>query len=300
MLVTSQLLLRCKSWLRTRCPSLLVVTQRIAAETVMFRDERRYLKGKRETDSHLSSVLFFASIRSASQHVSEIIARLYREAGGASLNLSRLDFFRGRQMEGAVLSEKEAEQRFVSQGYYFGVCRPIEPSADLSDFKKVFIFRDPRDIMVSFYYSLAYAHSPSDAKFARDAKEAREKGIEWFVHQPRRLKMVGEQLRKMRDLTNQYPNSLVIKYEDMMADFEGFLKDLARYMGIEEETQKLQAAIVAEHQSELQRKSTNLAHRRAGNWGQFEDKLSPETVDFLNKEFEDLLAHFDYPISVAG
>lgn len=295
MLIKNKSLLKLKSALRERVPIVYVWASRLSANTVLFRDERRYLRGDRETGSELPSVVFFTCIRSASQYIDGIISRLYRAAGGREINLPKY-CFHGAPHRSPELRDPEKMRGLLSpEGFYYGALRPFGFLPDPSRYRVVAVVRDPRDIIVSFFYSLAYAHTPSSHEFIADAREAKEKGIEWFVRQPGRVEMVREPLAFYRREVWGKEGCLCWRYEDMMADFAAFAEGLERHVAGGRATAE-RDAIVAENAAQRAPEGGEqlLSHRRSGRSGEFRNKLEPDTCDFLTGEFGELLDFYGY------
>ena len=295
MLIKNRSLLKLKSALRERVPMVYVWASRISANTVLFGDERRYLRGDREPKSELPSVVFFTCIRSASQYIDGIIARLYRAAGGREVNLPKYCFHGAPGRSPELRDPEKMRELLRPTGFYYGALRPFGYLPDTSDYRVVAVVRDPRDIIVSFFYSLAYAHTPSSQEFIDHAREAKENGIEWFVRQPERLEMVREPLEFYRREVWGKEGCFCWRYEDMMADFPAFAEGLEQHVtggaAIEERD-----AIIAENAAQHAPKEGEnlLSHRRSGRSGEFRSKLEPGTAEFLTEHFGELIDFYGY------
>jgi len=293
-MITNPILLKVKKSVRDICPSALCLASRVASRTVMFRNERAYLRGQRTLESSARTVLFFSTFRCGTQRVDSILRELCPLDGLKPLNLGGYWFHRGVEREGEITDSKIAKDLYNSNGYYFGRIRPIANEFDLSPYRVVSVVRDPRDVMVSYFYSLAFAHTPLNRKYALDAAEARERGLEWFVKHPRRIGVIGRELRQIRDTAWQQEGFLNWKFEDMMNDFPEFVNSLADYLGVMESSSEIRKRIVEKQKEVVSGGGSTIGHFRSGQSGQFREKLSAETVDFLTEEFEDLLVSFGY------
>ncbi|MEM9480805.1 MAG: sulfotransferase domain-containing protein [Verrucomicrobiota bacterium] len=295
-MLQNRLMLRAKNALRVRVPWLLFGVIRLASKTVFFQKERAYLHGRIKDESGVQSLLFFTTIRCASQRNISVLSRFHESMGGISLDLSKYFFHAGIHVREGTWNLEQSQKYLQPNGFFFGAVPGIPDQFDWSQFKVVVILRDPRDIMVSFFYSLAHAHTPSDAEFANDSREAREEGLEWFVRQKKRLDMVGSECRdRIRRFWNK-PGVFCRRYEDMMSSYDGFISDLSDYLELPQEAEGLKQEIIEEQHASAPagNKEDLLSHRRAGNAGQFREKLSSDAVKFLNMEFADILEVLEY------
>lgn len=294
--IENSFLLRLKSLLRESCPSALYLGSRVLSKSVLFKKEKRFLAGQREVSSEERSILFLSTIRCGTQLVDSVISEIFASKGGVSLDLGKYHFHSGVKNEGQLLSVKKAEELYPKTGYYFGPLRPIAEGFDYSDYRVINVVRDPRDIMVSYFYSMAYAHTPQNRKYVLDAKEAREKGVEWFVQQSYRLELVGNDLRKILKQTWDLEGAVNFRYEDMMRDYQSFLNQLLALLDISSETEGLFEHFLQKQNELSAKKGSLLGHRRSGKSRQFDEVLEPETVAFLTDQFADLLEGFGYEI----
>jgi len=276
---------------------------RVGARYVFFKKERAYLSGKRNTDSKLPSILFFAPERCATQYTNALISRLYEAQGGQSVLLPSYFFHANPKVKKQRLqSKKWMEKVIVENGFFYGCLDLLkgEGSIDYDQFTLLATVRDPRDVMVSSFYSVAYAHTPSTKKFAQDAKEAREKGIDWYVTQDWRIQEISEKLAYIKNIIASRDHSYVWRYEDMRSDFSSFLKKLAEHVvpgcDVSLQVEEMVAESKAEREAKAAEKEVeNLkSHQRSGASGQYNDKLTPESIAYLNEKFAEYIDYFNY------
>ena len=302
-LLTNKFLLDLKSKVRTFSPGLLVIMSRTAARFVYFKNERAYLRGDRDAETELPSILFFAPERCATQYSNALISKIYGTQGGKDAYLPNY-FFHANPKEGRrkLYSKEWAGKNLVPKGYFFGCLNQFngEGSLNYNDYTLLATVRDPRDVMVSSFYSIAYAHTPSSKEFARDAKEARENGIDWYVRQEWRIAEISEKLAFIKNHIAIQPHSYVWKYEDMRSDFPGFLNQLADHIVPNCNVDNLLAEMVQEEaqdrEAKIQKKSDDdlKSHQRSGASGQYKNKLNPESVAFLNEKYAEFIEFFGY------
>jgi uncharacterized protein YukE len=171
----------------------------------------------------------------------------------------------------------------------------IEP-ASRTDFIRdkiaIFLIRDPRDIIVSSYYSFGYTHEFSTVKEIEEQQRQireliRRKTIDAFA-----LEMANATLNHFHtiDRLSQACNrGIVLKYEDMIDNWEKFSSGLTKYLDIGRKTLRhtYKQTRPLENESET-------GFRRSGKPGGYRDKLLASTVDALNNIFAPVFTRFHY------
>ena len=172
--------------------------------------------------------------------------------------------------------------------------------ADKSCFKsarKVFMFRDPRDALVSQYFSDAYSHQlPQESEattgrelFLKKRREAQSAEInEWVI-----AKSLGMRntLLKFTPLLDD-PNCLVLRYEDYVFQKRRLVHKVLKKFDwqmrpgqIEALMQQVDVVPEAEVQTKFIRKAVP---------GDHVVKLQPDTIKRLNHRLADVLERYDY------
>jgi SHS2 domain-containing protein len=207
-------------------------------------------------------------------------------------------FYNGQPIECVTFKEKG----FIYGPIRLSTDRPsaiyellIEP-ASRTDFIRdkiaIFLIRDPRDILVSSYYSFGYTHKFSAVKeIEEQQRQARErircKTIDTFA-----LEIANATLNHFHiiDRLSQACNrGIVLKYEDMIDNWETFSSELTRYLDIGRKTLRH----IYKETRPLENES-GTGFRRSGKPGAYKDKLLTSTVDALNVAFASVLPRFHY------
>ncbi len=156
--------------------------------------------------------------------------------------------------------------------------------------------RDPRDVLTSLYFSMAYSHKVNeDFKTTDDYRDKIvESGIDNYVLQ---------NAERFVSLYNTYCNELLpkenvkfLKYEDMVSDFSTWIKEFMEMFEFPGRD-KLIAAYIKNNQRDqyfvVKEEDVN-SHRRQVTPGDHKRKLSLETIDKLNQDFEPILQKLNY------
>lgn len=156
----------------------------------------------------------------------------------------------------------------------------------------IFLIRDPRDIIVSSYYSFGYSHELSVSPEVRTGQlEVREmiQSMTLDEFAAYYADIMLDRFALARNLSEACSAATVLRYEDMILDWDSFAADLSRAAPIP------QATLDDIHLRSRPRDVENVdSHRRSGMPGGFRDKLAPETVARLNAILDGPLSYFGY------
>lgn len=162
---------------------------------------------------------------------------------------------------------------------------------------KVFMFRDPRDALVSQYFSDAYSHDIPKGDttgegrelFLKKREEAQQADIDAWV-----LDKVGgirKTLLSYRDVLDD-PKCLVLRYEDYVFQKRRMIMKIMKHFGWSTEVGRINKLLAeidvvpdSEDKSRFVRKVIPGDHNA---------KLKPETVRRLNKKLEEVMDLYDY------
>lgn len=248
--------------------------------------------------SQRPSVVAFTVHKAASIYFARLVEKLARDAG-----LTKIDFagyrFKGGRIAPGIFEPGEFSSRvYQPRGYLYGPFRTFNPAIpNLDRYRVVVNLRDPRDVLVSAYYSMAYSHyvpereNPDGAKAILAGREAAlHSEIDVWV-----LKSMAQTRKIYAEYCDQLlgrPNVFLSKYEKLVTDFDGWLKDLIEFLDFDppaaliEELRRGASFDVEENVTQHKRQVTPGDHKR---------KLKPETVDELNACFGDVLDRLQYP-----
>lgn len=173
----------------------------------------------------------------------------------------------------------------------------IAASAAYRDGLKVFMFRDPRDALVSQYFSDAYSHAipKQDASgegrelFLKKREEAQQADIdEWVIEKAGNIRKT---LLSYKDALTD-PSCLVLRYEDYVFQKRRMIMKIMAHFGWSTEPGRIDKLLAdvdvvpdGEDKSRFVRKVIP---------GDHVTKLKPDTVRRLNKRLEEVMTLYDY------
>jgi hypothetical protein len=174
----------------------------------------------------------------------------------------------------------------------------IEGIPELDKYRVVLMTRDPRDVLVSEYYSIAYSHAVPDQRgskyehFMYRRKTAQSMGIDEFVlWDSDRIYRILQRYKML--LLDRYPHAYVTTYEKMTADFEVWLNRLLDNCQLAVPDSLRQSLL--EENDRLRPTGENIhEYRRKGKPEEYKEKLKADTIEQLNAKLASLLEAFGY------
>lgn len=169
----------------------------------------------------------------------------------------------------------------------------VDNTGFVRDRRIVCLIRDPRDVLVSSYYSFGFSHGISPVpELASHQKEhrkwARSKSVDEYCLA--RATAMNEIFRRLSELLDASKDSTLLRYEDMIDDWPTFSERLSRSLELEASTLKN-----LYRKSRPKKREELSAHHRSGRPGGFHEKLKAETVAELGRSLAGVLERFDYP-----
>lgn len=246
------------------------------------------------------SVLFFTQHKSASVLVTRLLMHLGHSAPLKHVNYGNLLSDLGCFFSFGKRFPNEHEwyyqhgrMLFQRTGCVYGPFRYPIFIHDWELFKKIIFLRDPRDALISRYYSFGFSHGvPEDSEtqkwFLDERKKIQTETIDEYC-----LRMASEWSKPMlsgyvKMVKHSMEKPLVITYEKYVESPRLMIGQIFDYCGVKlsEDAMDLLA-----HQASPVSKSIRLmSHKRSGRTGQYLEELRPETVvaieEILGEELE--------------
>ncbi len=189
----------------------------------------------------------------------------------------------------------DAKNVFSKKGVIYTGFRhyPKNFDLDLNEAKCIWLTRDPRDMLVSLYFSIAKSHVVKDGDYARlqERKVVNSMDIDSFV-----LSRKKSYLRNFEVYRNKLPEKYtkIIRYEDVIYDKPDLLKAIAEHFDLP--IDKIAIEKIAKKHDLIPDAEQVTSHVRQVHPGNYKDKLSPETISKLNVDLESFLAFFNYQV----
>lgn len=252
-------------------------------------DGRPYQVAMPDSNSDYSSAYVFAFHKSGSTLIQSMLQDYCSVIGVPTFSLFDSVFRQGISTE---FVQGDARVCLNKPGYIFTGFRHFPRfEFDMRDRKAILLVRDPRDMLVSLYYSIKTSHPiPSaDVKFKRQRQDALEINIDEFV-----LKRRGLFYNAFKEYMTALSGSdlTIYRYEDVVYRKEEWLRDLVKNLSLKEIDSEIKS--VATRSDIIPKAENEAKHIRQVHPGNHKKKLGKKTVDFLNDYFKDFMSEFGY------
>lgn len=240
----------------------------------------------------------FAFVKSGSVLLNNLIRGLMEIAGLPVIDLPVLCFSKGIAIDTILF---ELDQIFRPKGYCYAGFRNLPPAmrgvtAGLQG-NKLLMVRDPRDMLVSLYYSVKFSHpfpAQATAQFSARMNPVRTcatGSIDQFC-----LSNVDIYLSTLKEYTELIDDASVkiLRYEDVVFDKAGLACTIRDWFSLD--ISATQLTEVARRFDILPAEDKPHDHIRQVHPGDHKRKLQPATIEILSQIFQPFLQRFDYSI----
>ena len=171
----------------------------------------------------------------------------------------------------------------------------VDPTTNknfLSTIQSLIFTRDPRDILVSEYYSFGYNHPLNPNREKRNwqiklRKKIQSQSIDDYAKENcDHIRKSFEILIIIQKLSRK---STILRYEDMINDFSKFSDELNLTLHFSQDIYSKLYQLTRP----LDKIDEN-SHKRSGKPGDYQKELKEETIQYLNKNLSQVLGHFNY------
>jgi len=247
-----------------------------------------------KTSSVEKSIVFVTMHKAGSVFVSSVLADLARLK-----RMPHVDFAGEAFRKGLVEWEYCVERSglLAVPGYFFGAFRGpyLDKIADTGESRVVAQVRDPRDCIVSLYFSYKFSHAKPGRgeqrnKFSEVREAVESTDIDTFAVS--KASEYRHRMELIHRFVKCHEGALLLKYEDMISDFDFWYRQICAFLEVRPGwlMRRGHARGVC---PETASGDPN-AHRRQMLPGDHRRKLRPETISRLNETLGPVLAEFGY------
>ena len=265
-----------------------------------FRIERQLIAHNHHTNCNHPSILHFSVNRAATQYVKSILRRCAVVNDLTNVRLHDYAFYCDIPYLN-TLSREEMQSYvhlFKPHGYAYSVFGGmIEGIPQLDQYRTFLMVRDPRDILVSGYYAVAYSHinpgqTTKKRQFMALRQQAQAMSLDDYARQQcDRLYETFERYQRL--LVAPYSDVYITRFEDMVSDFPEWLSALLKYCKLDI-SEQLYQTLVEEHVRKTPQTENIQRHVRKGIVGDYLEKLHPSTIEHVQTKCDKILSNFNY------
>jgi hypothetical protein len=237
----------------------------------------------------LQSAYLFSFHKSGSTLMDNMIRRYCKYSNVPSFSLFNSAFDSGIPTSGVM---KDAAICFSKTGRIYTGFRHYPMFAlDLTGVACVLLVRDPRDMLVSMYYSVAKSHvlPKGNLSFIKRRRQASRMTVDEFA-----IKKAPEYKRSLQIYREKLPAATLTtyRYEDVIYEKEVWLKDLVEKLGLPQNDELIRSTarkfdVFPEQENENE-------HIRQVHPGNYKRKLKQETIAVISETLEEFLDYYNY------
>lgn len=250
------------------------------------------------------SIIFWTTHKCASTFISKFLYLISKETKLKHVDYAGLIWELGNEIKtnNPFLIETECDFLYRKYGEIYGPMRTPFEFEIRKHLNNIFFLRDPRDLIVSKYYSIAYSHpEPSNDKVKLEFLNKRNIALRMDINEFF-LKQIDEWIiphystyKKIRENSEI---SSFFKYEDLKEHPKKTFLELTKNMKI-----SIQENLVDELISKLEKpfkkkisknQDINYSHTRSGKSRQFEYEIEKKTLKLGNDKLKDLLNYWNF------
>lgn len=255
-------------------------------------DGKRYEVKVPEGEPSLRSCYLFAFVKSGSTLMEKLVSDYCDAIGAPYFSLYDQAFAQGITTPNI---RSDALQCFAEDGIIFSGFRHY-PSFDLpiSGANVILLVRDPRDMMVSLYFSILKSHviPAGNERLRREREQLVGFSIDEFVLKRARGYLLA--YRRYMDKLSE-ARKRVFRYEDVIYNKDEWLAEIVDFAGLPHKPKEIKR-ISARHDVVPAREDAS-NHIRQVHPGNFRKKLRRDTIEQLNVVLSEFLDDFGYPRS---
>lgn len=255
-----------------------------------------------KTRKDIPSVLFFTTHKCASTFTSKVIKSIGSHSDYEIYDYAAAIYQLGDGIDAGDpfdFMTKNSDILFNRRGEIYGPLRMPVTIPNMDGFRKVFFLRDPRDVLVSAYYSFGFSHGlPGNTDRRRIFLKAREQiqneGIDNYCLRALR-EWILPTYKSYMEIRGREKNSIYLSYDLFKDDTKGFLTSLIEFLEIREFPDRIVNQL-SKSATPVQNRKPNkkLRHKRSGQSHQFESELKDSTLEELNRELTEVLRYWEF------
>jgi hypothetical protein len=264
-------------------------------QRVIYTRDQQEVKLEISSPANVASFFVFAIPKSGSVLQDEVLEDVCRYFEIPAISIAKTAFREG--IEEGKFGEEICEL-FVKKGYCYYGFRYFPPylnNFDIKHFKKILLVRDPRDILVSHYFSMKKSHPLPQGRMGDQLSQLRQKLSEvdidsYVLENAERFASIFRAYARIED-----ENLKLFRYEDIIFAKRQWISDVLAFLDLKMEEAHI-AEIARKHDIFPDQENID-SHIRKVTPGDYKEKLKPSTIETLNELLEDILLKYRYELA---
>jgi len=269
-----------------------------------YTKKQKRVLGKKtpSSNSEFDSVILFTTHKCATNFISKLLIELENETDYIHYDYGYLvgGFVDKFKITGDYETYINPNYKFLfsKNGEIYGPQRKPLDFPGLENYKKIFFLRDPRDVLVSAYYSFGKTHKTPNQKnikkrFIKERNRINQMSIDEYAIEQAEEWLLP--LYKNYELHhNSECNSIYLKYEKYTENPEAFIEEIFDFLQVDLPSLAIDLSKKA---NPIQNKIDNESHQRSGRSGQWKNELSLDTQRKINILLKDTLNYWNFSIN---
>ena len=275
-----------------------------SVEKARILDSAKYLHDK---EINKKSILLWTTQKTASTFIQKALKTLSKNSEYKYYDYASSIWYLGNliKLKDPFLIESDCSFLYREYGEIYG---PIRKPFDLKDqnkFINIFFLRDPRDVLVSSFYSRSVSHEiPTNdlfrQKFLEVRKQSLKKGIDNYCLEYAE-KWIIPYFKKYQYMRDNSPEIYFFSYEFFQNSPGDFIRSLSSIMNIKV-SENLVSKLTSKANAPFNKKKykifskNKISHHRSGKSRQFQKELKEETLLKLNTKLYEILRYWNFTI----
>lgn len=247
------------------------------------------------------SAIFYTTHKCASTFIERLFELILKNSDYTFIDYAQVIARAGDKLDVGTPYEAFLERAYSDlyslQGKIYGPQRKPLDFPGRNKFKHIFFLRDPRDVLVSSYFSFGFTHpqplnTTDREKFVNKRKNIQEREIDDYALDEAKTWIIPlyEQYKYLRDTSE---TNIYLKYNLFVENTPEFIQNIIDFLTIDPTPKNLNLLI--KEANPVQNVEV-MKHKRSGKTDQYLEKLHPNTVEKLNHILAKTLADWEFEL----
>lgn len=225
-----------------------------------YKTEKILCKGKKIEAAGAESILFFTTYKCASVFLGDVLRELTNPRGYKHANFDSYFTHQEKDVHMCYQDQSFIDAAFRDKGIVYGPMRHYQSIPEIERYKVLLVLRDPRDVLVSHYYSLLFSHPVISKKLLEKRKINKGKDIDAFVLE--NLEDYARIYERYQEELLGRHNVLFVPYEKIIVEPKQSFSKINEFLGLS--VDECVVDKIAEERMTLPSNEDKYSHKRNG------------------------------------